>query len=440
MKTKHAEFKAGIVVLAAIAALLTGLFLTSGAEWPWTKHREIHLRLAQGYAAPKVGDPLYMNGVQIGKVFEVVQKVEERPNAQLTMEDRILLRLKPDETGTAREIYVLAKAKLPMGQLIPEGTIGEISVTVTGTRELALRPGRFPRYLTDEDTWKNPIPVTAAGSLSDIAKSINEVVAKIGMLVERGDVLLEDVRGVVQSVKVKVDALDVLGLQGEAKAALVNLKDALATVKTRVDEIGAKVSTAADDLGATTSQTAALVKAAGPELAQILQSLKEAAARLAEIATRAGPKVDAILDDLALAAKSAAALGRDLQGVGPKLKGILGDAGTDLDRVLKRFEEVGHNLVDASEDLRAHPWKLLNKPDDKEIAYENLRNAASNYVRAAASIQRAAEDLMKLQAREDLAPDEQKTLVSAALATLKGALAKYQEAEEIYNRLFRQPR
>jgi hypothetical protein len=150
------------------------------------------------------------------------------------------------------------------------------------------------------------------------------------------------------------------------------------------------------------------------------------------------PKVDAILDDLSLAAKSAASLGRDLQGVGPKLKGILGDAGTDLDRVLKRFEEVGHNLVDASEDLRAHPWKLLNKPDDKEIAFENLRNAAQNYVRAAGSIQRAAEDLMNLQARQDLPPDELKPLVAAALATLKASLARYQEAEEIYNRLFRQ--
>jgi ABC-type transporter Mla subunit MlaD len=438
MHTKHAEFKAGIVVLLAIGILLAGLFLTSGAEWPWTKHREIHLRLAQGYAAPKTGDPLFMNGVKVGSISDVLQKVEDRENAQLTMEDRLLLKLKPDELGKAREIYVLAKAQLPLGQLIPEGTTGEISVNVTGTRELALKPGRFPRYLSDEDTWRNPIPTTAAGSLSDIAKSISEVLGKISMLVERGDVLLEDVRGVVQALKTKIDALDVLGLQGEAKAALANLKDAFSTIRVRVDEIGGKIGAAADDIRLTSSETAAIVKAAAPELAQILLSLKEAAAKISEIATKAAPKVDAILDELALAAKAAGDLGRDLQGVGPKLKGILGEAGTDLDRVLKRFEEVGHNLVDASEDLRAHPWKLLNKPDEKEIAYENLRSAASNYVRAAAAIQRAAEDLMKLQAREDLPMDELKPLVAAALTTMKGALARYQEAEEIYNRLFRQ--
>ena len=37
---------------------------------------------------------------------------------------------------------------------------------------------------------------------------------------------------------------------------------------------------------------------------------------------------------------------------------------------------MGHNLSDASEDVRAHPWKLANKPEEKEIAFENLRNAA----------------------------------------------------------------
>src|SRR6267378_800868 len=117
MHTKHAEFKAGLLVLAALSALLVGLFYTSGAELPWTKRREIHLRLAQGYAAPVKGDPLFMNGVKIGYISEVQQKVEDRSGAQLTMEDRVRLKLKPDENGTAREIYVLAVAKLPLSQL-----------------------------------------------------------------------------------------------------------------------------------------------------------------------------------------------------------------------------------------------------------------------------------------------------------------------------------
>src|SRR5262245_43022833 len=256
------------------------------------------------------------------------------------MEDRLLRKPKPDEGGTAREIYVLAKAKLPPPQLIPQGTTGEISVSVTGERRLDLKPGRYPQYLTDEDTWRNPIPTTASGSLSDIAKSISEVVGKISMLVERGNVLLDDVRGVVAAVKGKIDQLDVLGLQGEAKDALANLKDAFAVVKARVDEIGARAAVAADNVREASASTAAMIKASAPEIAQILASLKEAAAKLADIANRAAPKIDAILDEVTSAARAVGDLGRDLQGVGPRLKSILGDAGTDLDRVLKRFEEV----------------------------------------------------------------------------------------------------
>ena len=435
MYTKQAELKAGIVVVIAVGVLLTLLWLSTGAESLFASHRTILLRFQQGYAAPEKGDPLFMNGFSIGQVTSVVQKEELRSGAQLTPKDRALLGLKTTEDGTAREIYVLAEARLPAAQKIPDGTTAEISVSVTGSRQLQLMPGRSTRDLTDEDIRHHPIATSSAGDLADVMRSIQELVAKVSDLVGSGDLVLADVRTLLKSLKDKVDSIDLAGIQANVLDASSSLKDSLATVKRRVDEIGERISDAASDVKAIAANGKTIVKSAGDDVNEILKTLKEVALELKDILDRAAPKVDAILDDVARAARGAAELGKEFQGLGPRLHAILGDAGAGLDKVLSRFAEVGHNLADASEDLRAHPWKLLNKPDEKEIAYENLRNAASNYVRAAQAMGEAADDLKTLQARQDLGPDDQKRLVAAALARLQADLSKYAAAEEFFTRM-----
>jgi ABC-type transporter Mla subunit MlaD len=145
-----------------------------------------------------------------------------------------------------------------------------------------------------------------------------------------------------------------------------------------------------------------------------------------------------LLDDLNAAGKAAAALGKDLEGVGPRIHALFGGVGGDLDRVLEDLAVVGHNLADASEDIRAHPWKLLNKPDEKEIAYENLRDAMKNYVRAAEQVRRTTEDLKALDGRNDLSETERKTLVDQALERLKGDLVKYDEVARTMLKILQQ--
>ncbi len=149
------------------------------------------------------------------------------------------------------------------------------------------------------------------------------------------------------------------------------------------------------------------------------------------------PKVNAILDNVTSASASVARLGKDIEDLGPRLDAILGTTGGGLEKVIARLVEVGHNLSDVSEDLRAHPWKLLNKPEEKEIAFENLRNAASNFVRASGMVQDTIKDLKTLEGRHDLPPPEQARLVKEALARLEADLSKYAQAEAFFTQLLR---
>ncbi len=444
MHTKNAEFKAGLTLLVGIGVFLGFLFYASGAKSPWAEYRHLRLRFKQGFLAPTVGDPVVMNGVEVGRVETVSQATEERRGARLTLADRATLKLKDGEDGVAREIYVLAVVRMEPGQVVPRGTTAEISESLVGSRKLKLKPGLSVENIEDKDTVAEPIPTVAAGDFTDLQRSVQDLADKVTGLVEQGSGVLEevtkalaDVRGLIADLRAKVDQVDVAGIQGNVLEASKALRTTLEKASAQVDAIARKVDAAAGNVETLTGRGVEVVDATGKDVHELLASLKALVARLDGIVIDAQPKISATFDNVLAASASVTRLGEDLEAIGPRLNGILGDAGGDLSGVLKRLNEVGHNLADASEDVRAHPWKLLNKPDDKEIAFENLRNAASNFVRASGAVQQTIADLKALEARTDLGTDAQKRLLQAAFVRLQTDLAKYGDAESRFTGLLR---
>src|SRR5262245_61021783 len=291
MQTKNAEFKAGIVVLLAIAVLLAFLWFASGSEWPWTPHRHIFIRFEQGFAAPVVGDPVLMNGIEIGKVKQLEQREEHRQGAKLTRQDadRMGIDWNDDSVKSkthVREIYVLAEAQLPIGQKIPMDTVAEISVSVTGQRQLRLKPGLSPQDLTDAETKDQPIRATAAGDIADIARDIQSVVVKVSSLVDAAKDTIHDVRGVVKTVREKIEVTDLKAIQANVQEASVSLRGMLATAQTRVDEITAKLSDAIGSLKATAGDVGGIVDRVGKDAEAALADLRATAADIKAIVER----------------------------------------------------------------------------------------------------------------------------------------------------------
>lgn len=444
MYTKHAEFKAGLMVLAALAVFLGFLFYAGGADSLWAQYRHVEMRFRAGPTAPMVGDPVLMNGFSIGKIESVVQAEEIRRGKDLTLADRAALHIDATGDGEAREIFVRASARLDKAQQLPVGTTGEISTSITGARVLQVKLGISTVNLTDEDTRARPIVVVAAGDFADLQRSVSELSDKIGSLVDKGGLVvdkvsgaLDDVRGLLASIRSKVDVIDTKGIQDNVLAATGALRDTLATVQERVDDITEKLGSAAGNVDALTGRGKQIVDQTGRQLTALLDDLRKLVADMDLVVYDARPKVNAILDNVIAVSASAAKFGKEVEALGPKLDTLVSSAGVRLDQVLVRLAEVGHNLADVSEDLRAHPWKLLNKPEDKEIAYENLRNAASNFVRASGQVQQSIAELKGLEARRDLVPVEQGRLVREALARLEADLSKYTQAEAFFTQLLR---
>jgi hypothetical protein len=172
------------------------------------------------------------------------------------------------------------------------------------------------------------------------------------------------------------------------------------------------------------------------QVREVLANLKSATGEIDAVVRRNSPKVDAALDDVGRASKSIASAAKEFEGLGTRVHSILGDAGGDLDRFLAHVAEMGHNLADMTEDLRAHPWKLVNKPDDKEIAFENLHVASSNYVRSSQAIDDALAKIKQIEGRTDLADPDKKILLEKAAGDLRAELAKFEERARFFMRMF----
>lgn len=436
MYTRRAELTAGLVVLGGTVALLAFLFVATGRGF-FQSFSRWHVRFAPGDAAPVVGDTVYYLGLEVGRVARVSQGSEVRRGEQLTAADRLrLARLPAGTPPEVREVYVLAELELGHDQQLPRGTTARLkSNLVTGVPSLLLVPGASTEWLAPAETLAQPIPGAQGASLDDIAVKVDQLVqhlidatGELGPTVAEAKALLQDVRR-------KVEALDTQAMSDEALAALASLKRSLATVERDVDAVTANVRTATEDLRTMAAAGKDTVLKAQGDLAEALASIKGAAARVDELVRSGAPKVDAFLDEVQGLGGELKSLVAEFRGLGPDARRLVQEAGGDLGRIFEVLEDAARNVLDATEDIRAHPWKLANKPDDDQVAYENLRVAALTYVRAMEQMEDAARELRQVLAGPGLEGDEVKARVASTLAAFEATRRRYEEAEQRLGRL-----
>ncbi len=443
MYTKNAEFKAGLVLLLSLAGLGVLVWFAGGREPIWGEWRYIHIRFEQGFVAPKRGDAVLMNGTAVGSVSRITMEVEirgEGGSKPLTSLDRLRLGLRPDEPGIVRELYVLAVVKMPLDRTIPKGTRAQIEETITSNRELHLVPGVSPENLTDEQMREVPLPGSAIAGLGDISKKLDQLIDQVGGVIAQGGEVMVEAKGLLVLLKEKISVFNTEEMDRDARAALASLRRSLEMIEGRVQTIGGNLEEASVDIKRLTSQAVTTLERVDADVAEAMGSFKRALANLDGLMADTRGPVREILGDIKTAARNAADITSEMSGIGPEARKLIEGLGVDVDTLMRNLIDTSRNLQDTSEDVRAHPWKLLNKPDDSEIAFENLRDAALNYMRAMRDLNDTSRRLIALMGREDVEDERTKALLETALVEFRAAQDRYRRDEARWQALFREAR
>jgi ABC-type transporter Mla subunit MlaD len=433
MYARHAEIRVGLLVIGASLALLGLLFYATGGGF-WGEWRYVTLRFRPGNLAPREGDPIQVNGVKVGTVDRVDLKTEIREGDRLTAEDKArisaLRRRDPTVPEAVREVYVEVIAKLGCDIRCPVGTRGEIGESVTQTRYLILIPGSSPLDLSDEDTQRHPIPVTEKPGLSSLAAQVEALTVKAGDAVVTADEALGEIRDLVAQVRAQVAAGKVEEIFNNIRETTAGLKRTIAALEQDLAAITGDVKVGTEDFRQITASVSRLAGRLEQEIPAAVADVRGLVAKVGGVVDRAAPKVDEFLDDVNRTGKNLVALSSEFGGIGDDARAVVKDLGGDLDTLADTLIDTGRNLLDASEDLRAHPWKLLNEPSEDEIAYENLRNTMQNYVRAMQHMNATARTLQAILQRGDAQDPTVRALLERTLLDFNKSEERYRSAEK----------
>jgi hypothetical protein len=232
-----------------------------------------------------------------------------------------------------------------------------------------------------------------------------------------------------------VAELDTKTFSDSAVAAAESLRRTLAVAERDIDAIATNLRVGTGDLRTLAAEGSAAVAKARADIDQILADVKSAARTLDETVQKNAPKVDKLLDDADALAMEMRALAKDLQGIGPEVRVFVQGLGGDMDGILANLEDASRNILDATEDIRANPWKLTTKPDGTVIAFENLKAASIGLVRAMTRMERSGRDLNQLLARPDPKSAEVEALIRSALASFQKAKEDFEAAQRRFAEL-----
>lgn len=108
-------------------------------------------------------------------------------------------------------------------------------------------------------------------------------------------------------------------------------------------------------------------------------------------------------------------------------KGLLDEQSPNIRRTMANFRLASDQLTATLGEVRRSPWRLLYRPDKRELEYELLYDSARSYAAAVSDLRTAAETLHVLSTGPAAAGDAARAADVAR--QLDGSFDKYKEAE-----------
>ncbi len=402
--SKSAEIRAGVVVLVGLVILGLGLFLVSGG---WSRFEAKNRLTVHFKDAGTIGNgaAVFLAGRRVGEV----KSLEPVPFTH------------DGERGSwiAVTIEVAKHAEIPVDSTF------QISKSITNLVAFNITPGKNPK-LANKDT--EGLIGERLATTDEAVDRYTKLATKVGGAVDRADELLKE-------ISVKVKQIDVEGLQGEARQLLTEMRALVADVHAAVRDNRAPVDSAIRNIDDITTRFKDDWATMNGKVQGILDDLGAIAADVKGIVKENREGVKSIVQSLDDGMRRVGPVLAQIEAISRSANDAVIEMRPDLNRALAAASKAFENFESLTEDLKAAPWKLINKPSGKESDDVHLYNAARLYVDAAGSVADAIQDLETLRRLGVLGDAQRADLLEKTLASMQEALAEFEANQKRFTNL-----
>jgi ABC-type transporter Mla subunit MlaD len=392
-KKQYSELVTGIFVILSLAAgVAVLLWLGSTGRFEPAGHKlAFSAPLDAGELGLEIGSVVKLGGKEVGRVGDIrVDAKKQRTLYVATLSDRDYP-IRQDALALASPPFI--------------GT-GVIIITNPGT-------GQSPPANID-----HPVALSLAGN-----PMIQQAMDGLGFQAEQRRQFQQALRDVADTAGHLASISGVLDKEFSS--------DNAAGLLSQVHKIAAQAEQSADNLAAVTAAVRKEINPDNPD--SVLGSLHAGALKFKALSVQATAFFDEVAPKLQEASGSINTyvqtdlreLFRKGDRIGEQMLAVLGDvraaASTARDVVvanrdniqtaLDDFQAVGENLSAAAREIRRNPWRLMQKPTDKDVRTQNLYDAIRAYSDAASKLEGTLAKLSALQqSRPPGAPEDPELL------------------------------
>lgn len=413
-RAKRNNTLAGILVLFSIGAILAiVVVLGGGLEAFGKRDYTVRFPLETGAEGIEVGSRVTVGGVQVGMVT----------SRRFAMND-----------GGIEGIDVTVAIEKNIG--LREGTIAYLQLPILGgTGSINFSQLGDKRLLTEDDLIEGRIAppgiLSSTGFGEEQAEALRQIIATARDTTERiNDITSRFSEGVVPDVETIVgstrerypawlDRVDSITASAEETLAkgpeiarevevrVIEFRELVEDIRPIIDENRETIRAALENFEATSANSKAITEQARTFMDRLNGELSDKAVAILD-SGRAG------LDEAREAVATA--------------DSILGEQRPQIRASLANFRLASDQLRDTLIEVRRSPWRLLYRPDTRELEYELLYDAARAYAGAVTNLRGAAESLEAVSAGQS--PDEDE--VATLLSEVERAFERYRQAEEFF--------
>ncbi len=406
---------AGGLVLAAIVATVIVVILLGGAtEYIGQRSYRVEFSLADGVAGLERGSKVRIGGLNVGAVKTVQHELSPAGDIE-----RAIVTIGIKNSITLRRDAV-AYLQLPL-----LGSSGVLNFPSLGSGE-ALKDNELI-----QGRIAAPGILASAGYGDEEAQRLKNIMAKASSVADRFEKISAEVENsIVPDVKTVVSDVRANWTKENGWSSRVE------SITKNADEMVAKGPKLAADLEARLDQVKQTLETAQGYLDENRENVKATLANARSVTEKGDAFMNRLNNELVDSAKGFLEQGREAFAKGEealgKLESFISEEKPGLRTTLANLRLSSDQLRDTLLEVRRSPWRLLYRPDKRELEYELLYDSARSYAGAVTELRAATDALNAVASLPEQDRAERRETIRRLIDEMEAAIKRVGGAEEAF--------